>query len=73
MKQRQTRNEEKKSPTGGRGGQDGAQWDPTKAQMEANAAQVGAKMATECIPKSIDRSIPLRIACKCHVEATLEL
>ena len=30
-------------------------------------------MATECIPKSIDRSIPLPIACKCHFDATLDL
>ena len=30
-------------------------------------------MAPKCIPKSIDRFIRLRIACKCHFEATLEL
>ena len=40
--------------------------------MEPKGAQVGDKMAPECIPKSIDRSIPLPIACKCHFEATLE-
>ena len=34
---------------------------------------MGGKLAPKCIPKSIDRSIPLPIACKCHFEATLEL
>ena len=41
--------------------------------MEPNGTQGGGKMAPKCIPKSIDRSIPLPIACKCHFEATLEL
>ena len=40
--------------------------------MEPNGAEVGGNIAHESIPKSIDRSIPLPIACKCHFEATLE-
>ena len=58
--------------SGQRGPSDAQVW-PSEGQMEPNRAQVGGKMATECIPKSIERSIPLPIACKCHFEATLEL
>ena len=51
-------------------------WGPMRPNRSPNGAQwdpIGGKMAPKCIPKSIDRSIPLPIACKCHFEATLEL
>ena len=68
---------------GSKFGANGAQRGPGVAKMGPYEAQAkprwspmgpsGGKMAPKCISKSIDRSIPLPIACKCHFEATLEL
>ena len=49
---------------------------PGEAQVKPKWSPMGpsgGKLVTECIPKSIDRSIPLPIACKCHFDATLDL